>query len=205
MTSTRTLVRTVVRPATVADVPGIAEVVRAAYQEHVPELDARHPGYLTDLLDVGSRLATGTVLVAEAGGTFTGTVTLHLDGSPAGSAGPPCSAVVRALAVDPAARSQGTARALMRSLIAYAMRGGADELCVRTPPFMTPAVALFESLGFRPEPALGGPGTMLAYRLRLTGGRPATVRRLHRVNAQAPWPVRRHGDELLTPVWIAGR
>lgn len=198
MTPTLSLVRTVVRPATAADVPGIAEVVRAAFQQQAPELDTRHPGYVTDLLDVRSRLATGTVLVAEADGTLTGTITLHLDASPQHRA------VVRALAVDPAARGRGTGRALMRSLIARAMRGGADELCVRTPQFMTPAVALFESLGFRPEPGLGGPGSMLAYRLRLTGGRP-TVHRLHRVNAQAPWPVRQHGDELLTPLWIAGR
>jgi ribosomal protein S18 acetylase RimI-like enzyme len=205
MTPTLSLVRTVVRPATLADVPGIAEVIRAAYEEHAPVLDARHPGYLTDLGDVESRLATGTVLVAEAGGTLTGTVTLHLDASPEGVARPRHRAVVRALAVDPEARGQGTARALMRSLIAHAMRAGADELCVRTPPFMTAAVALFESLGFEPEAALGGSGAMLAYRLRLTGGRPAARHRLHRINAQAPWPVRRHGDELVSPVWMAGR
>jgi predicted N-acetyltransferase YhbS len=125
--------------------------------------------------------------------------------------------VGRALAVDPAARAQGTARALVSAVIARAMRAGADELCLHTGEFMTAAVALYEALGFRRDPAhdleatehlgISGaePVTMLAYRLRLTGGRPATVHRLHRVNPQAPWPARRHGTEILMPVWLAGR
>src|SRR5262245_16375953 len=201
MTSVSTMVRpstqTGVRVATPHDVPRIAEVLRAAYDEYAPVLDGRYPGYLGDLLGVEPRLATGTVLVAEAGDTVTGTVTLHLDGA---------RAVVWALAVDPDARGQGTARALMCAAIARAMRAGADELGLHTGEFMTAAVALFESLGFQRDPVLDAAVVdMVAYRLRLSGGRPATARRLHRVNPQAPWPVRRHGDELLTPVWLAGR
>jgi len=213
-TPTPTPTRTVVRAATRDDVPRIAEVIWAAYEEFAPVLGAIYPGYLADLLDVEVRLTTGTVLVAEVDGAIAGTATLYTDAAPAGLGWPHGWAVGRALAVDPAARGQGTARALVSAVIARAMRAGADELCLHTGEFMTAAVALYEALGFRRDPAhdleatehlgIAGaePVTMLAYRLRLTGGRPAAMRRLP---TQAPWPARRHGSEILTPVWLAGR
>jgi ribosomal protein S18 acetylase RimI-like enzyme len=214
MTPVHTPTRTVVRAATRDDVPRIADVIWAAYQEFAPALGAVYPAYLTDLLDVEVRLTSGTVLVAEADGSVTGTATLYADAAREGFGWPRGWALSRALAVDPEARGQGTATALVRAVIARAMRAGADELCLHTAEFMTAAIDLYESLGFRRDPAhdfdatdyLGiegaEPVTLLAYRLRLTGGRPAALRRLP---TQAPWPARRHGAEILTPIWLAGR
>jgi GNAT superfamily N-acetyltransferase len=214
MTPVLSPTRTVVRVATRDDVPRIAEVIWAANQEFAPVLGAVHPAYLTDLLDVEVRLTSGTVLVAETDGTVTGTATLYSDAGEGGSGWPQGWALSRALAVDPDARGHGTATALVRAVIARAMRVGADELCLHTADFMTAAIALYESLGFRRDPAhdfdatdyLGidgaEPVNLLAYRLRLTGGRPAALRRLP---THAPWPARQHGDEILTPFWLAGR
>ena len=212
-----TQIRALVRQATRYDIPAIAQVTRAAYQEYVPVLGPLYPGYLADLLAVDQRFAEGTVLVAEVDGCIAGTATLYTDARHAGPGWPRSWAAGRALAVDPAVRGQGVARALVRDITARAMRAGADELCLHTGEFMTATVALYEAHGFQRDPAYdrdapghldvpgAGPVTMIAYRLRLTGGRPATVHRLHRVNAQAPWPARRHGTEILTPVWLAGR
>jgi GNAT superfamily N-acetyltransferase len=181
MTPLPTLTRTLVRGATRDDVPRIADVIWAAYQEFAPVLGAIYPGYLADLLDVEVRLTSGTVLVGEVDGTVTGTATLYTDAAEGGFGWPQGWAVGRALGVDPDARGQGTARALVRAVIARAMRAGADELCLHTGEFMTAAIALYESLGFRRDPAhdlevtdhLGiegaEPVTLLAYRLRLTG------------------------------------
>jgi len=214
MTPVLSPTRTDVRVATRDDVPRIADVIWAAYQEFAPDLGAVYPGYLADLLDVEVRLTSGTVLVAEVDGTITGTATLHTDAADGCFTWPQGWALARALAVDPDARGHGTAKALVRAVIARAMRAGADELCLHTGEFMTAAIALYESLGFRRDPAhdfevterLGidgvEPVTLHAYRLRLTGGRPAALRRLP---TQAPWPAREHGAEILTPVWLAGR
>src|SRR5262245_18804442 len=181
MTPRPTLTRTLVRVATRDDVPRIADVIRGAYQEFAPVLGAIYPGYLADLLDVEVRLTRGVVLVGEVDGTVTGTTTLYTDAAEGGFGWPQRWVVGRALAVDPDAPGQGTAKALVRAVIARAMRAGADELCLHTGEFMTAAIALYESLGFRRDPAhdlevtdhLGiegaEPVTLLAYRLRLTG------------------------------------
>jgi ribosomal protein S18 acetylase RimI-like enzyme len=210
-------IRASVREATPDDIPAIAAVIRAAYREHAPALGALYQDYLDDLLALDQRFADGTVLVAELDGRVVGTATLYTDARRAGFGSPDGRATGRALAVEPDARGHGVARALVHDVVARAMRGGADELCLHTAEFMTAAVALYEAQGFQRDPAYdrpvtghlgaGGaePVTVLAYRMRLTGGRPATVRRLHRVNPQAPWPARRQGGAILTPVWLAGR
>jgi len=214
MTPVLSPTRTVVRVATRDDVPRIADVIWAAYQEFAPVLGAVYPGYLADLLDVEVRLTSGTVLVAETDGAVTGTATLYTDAAQGDFGWPHGWALGRALAVDPDARGHGTAKALARAVIARAMRAGADDLCLHTGEFMTAAIALYESLGFRRDPghdfdateylgiAGAEPVNLLAYRLRLTGGRPAALRRLP---TQAPWPARRHGAEILTPAWLAAR
>src|SRR5262245_60038411 len=188
MTPVLSPTRTVVRVATRDDVPRIADVIWAAYQEFAPDLGAVYPAYLADLLDVEVRLTSGTVLVAEADGSVTGTATLYTEAPRGGSGWPQGWALGRALAVDPDARGHGTAKSLVRAVIARAMRAGADELCLHTGEFMTAAVALYESLGFRRDPAhdfevtarlgLDGvePVTLHAHRPRLHGGCPPRPR-----------------------------
>ena len=202
-----------IRVATRHDIPQITEVTRRAYEEFAPILGDIFPHYLADLMDVGSRLSAGTVLVAETGGRVVGTATLYTDGGRTGFGWPRGCAVIRAVAVDPEARGLGAARALVQACTERALRAGRDELCLHTAEFMTAAIALYESHGFRRDPdfdaeaaehvGVDGPDlvAIVAYRRRLTAGRPAALRK---VPAQAPWPLRRLGERLVMPAWVAG-
>lgn len=202
-----------IRVATRHDIPQITEVTRRAYDEFAPALGDAFPHYLADLLDVRSRLRTGVVLVAEAGGRVVGTATLDTDGGRTGFRWPRGWAVIRAVAVAPEARGLGAGNALVRACTERALRAGRDELCVHTAEFMTEAIALYESHGFRRDPdfdvetnehlGVDGPDPVevAAYRRRLTAGRPTALRK---VPAQAPWPLRRLGERLVKPAWVAG-
>jgi ribosomal protein S18 acetylase RimI-like enzyme len=202
-----------IRVATRHDIPQITEVTRRAYQEFAPAFGDAFPHYLADLLDVRSRLRTGAVLVAESGGRVVGTATLDADGGRTGYCWPRGWAVIRAVAVDPEARGLGAGDALVRACTERALRAGRDELCLHTAEFMTAAVALYERHGFRRDPdfdveatehlGVEGPDpvAVVAYRRRLTAGRPAALRK---VPAQAPWPLRRLGERLVMPAWVAG-
>jgi ribosomal protein S18 acetylase RimI-like enzyme len=202
-----------IRVATRHDILQITEVTRRAYDEFAPTLGDTFPHYLADLLDVRRRLRTGVVLVAEAGGRVVGTATLDTDGGRTGFRWPRGSAVIRAVAVAPEARGLGAGNALIQACTERALRAGRDELCLHTAEFMTEAIALYERHGFRRDPDLDvettehlgvdGPDPVAgaAYRRRLTAGRPATLRR---VPAQAPWPLRRLGERLVMPAWVAG-
>jgi uncharacterized RmlC-like cupin family protein/GNAT superfamily N-acetyltransferase len=104
--------------------------------------------WLRDVVDP----AGGTALGAHVGGRLVGTARLHLDGTypvplPPGAAG------VRAVAVDPSVRRIGVASALMAECEARARTAGATALHLHTAPFMHAAVALYERLGYRPDPA----------------------------------------------------
>jgi ribosomal protein S18 acetylase RimI-like enzyme len=85
----------------------------------------------------------------------------------------PTWAAVRCLAVDPAWRGRGIARALMNELIARARRDGAPLVFLHSLPTMTSAIKLYTNLGFVPIPernfriAGGGPTAALAFRLDL--------------------------------------
>jgi ribosomal protein S18 acetylase RimI-like enzyme len=200
-----------IRVARRHDIPGIAEVIRRAYQEFAPILGDIYPPYLADLLDVRARMAAGVVLVAEAGGRIVGTASLYADGGVAGFGWPSGWAVVRAVAVDPDARGRGAGHALMQECTRRTLRAGRDELCLHTAEFMTAAIALYEAHGFGRDPRFDveatehfgvdgcDPVPVVAYRRRLTSGRPA---RRARVPAQAPWPLRRIGDRLAMPAWV---
>ena len=85
------------------------------------------------------------------------------------------------MAVDPGQRGRGTARALMRDCASRARAAGARELVLQTGGFMTAAIGLYESLGFRRDPDFDGsasrhygvPGAeevrLVAYRQHLGG------------------------------------
>ncbi len=142
-----------VRQATRYDIPAIAQVIRAAYQEYAPVLGPLYPGYLADLLAVDRRFAEGTVLVAEVDGA-----------SPAPPPSTPTPAGRSRLAPQAGPRG-GRWRSTRPSAAkaspgrwsgpssARAMRAGADELCLHTGEFMTAAVALYEAHGFQRDPA----------------------------------------------------
>ena len=139
-----------VRAARPEEGGAVAALLRDTYTAFAGELppDLLH-AWLDDVLDPQA----ATTLVALVDGTLAGTARLHLAGTyavplPAGSAG------VRAVAVAPAFRRAGVARALMAACAERARAAGATALHLHTAPFMTAAVALYASLGYRRDPAV---------------------------------------------------
>jgi GNAT superfamily N-acetyltransferase/quercetin dioxygenase-like cupin family protein len=170
-----------VRDAGGSDLPAVRRVLLAAYQEYATALPPAVFGrYLAEILDVEDRFGSGRLLVAEHGGRVVGTVTYYDDAATEGLGWPAGWAGLRALGVAPSARGLGVGRALVDACRRRALAAGAPALTLHTGGFMTAAVALYERMGFRRDPAydfdatsrlrLGGvrPVPILAYRLDLT-------------------------------------
>jgi ribosomal protein S18 acetylase RimI-like enzyme len=169
-----------VRDARLPDRQAIRNVLLAAYREYAAVVPPAIFGpYLADLLDLDARARDGRLLVAGHGGRVAGTVTYHPDAAAEGFGWPAGWAGLRALGVDPAARGRGIGRALVEACQARAEAAGAPVLCLHTASFMTAAVRLYETAGFRREPTHdldvgphlrpeAGPSVrILAYRLDL--------------------------------------
>ena len=173
-------------------------VLLAAYQEYATaSLPAVFGRYLAEILDVEGRFGSARLLVAGHGGRVVGTVTYYDDAAAEGPGWPAGWAGLRALGVEPPARRAGHRPGPGRGLPpAGFAAAGAPVLCLHTGGFMTAAVALYEPMGYRRDPAhdfdatsrlrLGGvrPVPILAYRLDLTrhhakehDGRPGSRRR----------------------------
>jgi GNAT superfamily N-acetyltransferase len=176
---------TLVREATASDRRAVRAVLLAAYREYAASLPPAVFGpYLADILDLDAREDAGRLLVAERAGRVVGAVTWYGDAAAEGLGWPSGWAGLRALGVDPAARGHGVGRALVEACRRRALAAGAPALCLHTAGFMTAAVALYEAMGFRRDPAfdfevaghlrVGGiqPVRILAYRLDLPHDRP---------------------------------
>jgi ribosomal protein S18 acetylase RimI-like enzyme len=172
-----------VRDARTSDRRGIRGVLLAAYREYATVLPPAVFGpYLADILDLDARERDGRLLVAEHAGRVAGTVTYYDDAAAEGLGWPSGWAGLRALGVDPAVRGLGIGRALVEACRERAGAAGATVLCLHTAGFMTAAVALYESMGFRRVPSLdfevtsrdrlegAQPVRILAYRLDLPTG-----------------------------------
>jgi GNAT superfamily N-acetyltransferase len=144
-----------IRPAEPADHARVREVLIAAYLQYrdvlAPELLA---AYLADLVDLDARTSAADLLVAEADGRVVGTATFYADARDEGYGWPAGWAGIRAVGVHPSARGLGAGRVLVHACIERARALGTGTICLHTADFMTAAVALYESLGFRREPSL---------------------------------------------------
>jgi ribosomal protein S18 acetylase RimI-like enzyme len=111
--------------------------------------------YLETLRDAADRAHHSELLVAWDGetGQVLGTVSFVRSGSAYADVARDGEAEFRMLAVDPAARGRGLGRVLVQECVARAQAAGARRLLLSTRAIMTPAVALYESMGFvrRPE------------------------------------------------------
>jgi GNAT superfamily N-acetyltransferase len=138
-----------VRDAVPADYPAIREVLIAAYRQYAEllSLDIFSP-YLADVLDLDKHARYGRMIVVEVDGWICGFGAFYPDstvqdvGFPVGWAGG------RALAVHPAARGHGVARALLATCERLARETGAPVFAFHTASFMTKAIALYERLGY---------------------------------------------------------
>ena len=177
-----------VRDAVPADYPAIREVLIAAYRQYADRLslDFFSP-YLADVLDLDKHARYGRLIVVEVDGWISGFGAFYPDttvqdvGFPAGWAGG------RALAVHPAARGHGVARALIATCERLARETGAPVFAFHTASFMTTAIALYERLGYCRAPEFDFD---LAARYRRFGAAPvmsiAYLRRLTPAPASVP-------------------
>jgi GNAT superfamily N-acetyltransferase len=94
------------------------------------------------------------VIVAEMDGSPAGTITFYPEGGYYDEKVPSDWACLRTLAVLPTARGQGVGRALMKECLSRARSLGRTRMLLHTLPFMSAAIALHESLGFKRAPEL---------------------------------------------------
>jgi GNAT superfamily N-acetyltransferase len=151
----QTMAPSTIRPATLADIGALRDLVAAAnepYRGTVPSsfLD----GYLASALDVRSRLQEGEVFAAESDDRIVGTITFYLDANDEGApiAFPARTAGIRVTAVAPSARGLGIGRMLVETCIRRALETESDSIALHTAAFMTSAVALYEKAGFQRVP-----------------------------------------------------
>jgi ribosomal protein S18 acetylase RimI-like enzyme len=142
-----------VRGTSPADHAAIRAVVIAAYGQYAdlvpPDIFA---AYLADLLDLETHASHGPLFVAEADEQICGYAAFYPDASVQGVGWPSGWASGRALAVHPAARGYGVARALIATGERLAQDGGSPVLAFHTHSYMTSAIALYERLGYRRVP-----------------------------------------------------
>jgi GNAT superfamily N-acetyltransferase len=142
-----------IRGAESADYGAIRDVVIAAYAQYEdvlgPEMFSR---YLADLLDLETHASYGRLLVAEAEEGIRGFAAFYPDASVQGFGLPSGWAGGRALAVHPAAREHGVARALLATTERLAREAGAPVFAFHTASFMTGAISLYGRLGYRRAP-----------------------------------------------------
>jgi GNAT superfamily N-acetyltransferase len=130
-----------VRLAAPEDALAIAEVLRAAFAEYAAEYTPEALAATTPPGDViAGRMGEGPVWVAVMEGALAGTV----------AAAPRAEGLyVRSMAALPAARGLGVGPLLFGEIERYAGEHGFARLFLSTTPFLTRAIRLYESLGFR--------------------------------------------------------
>ncbi|MGH8572117.1 MAG: GNAT family N-acetyltransferase [Gammaproteobacteria bacterium] len=138
-----------VRSAVAADLPAVHRIVDAAYAEFEPWLTpanwVRMTGNIAKVVEPG---APGRLRVGQLGDQLAGTVTYLPPGPKDYQRVPPEWAVIRVLAVDPALRGRGVARALTEDCLAMARADHAPAVGLHTAEMMVAARALYEGAGF---------------------------------------------------------
>lgn len=156
---------TVVRPAEPSELPEVGALTVAAYEQYRTCMpDRLWEAYAAELADAAGRAERATVLVAVREDGLVGTATVGPATDDEGALH------LRMVAVAPDARRSGAGRALMDAAIAFARARGARTLVWNTVSFMDDAKALYERLGYEPDPdvvGLGGDVSLLTYRLAL--------------------------------------
>jgi ribosomal protein S18 acetylase RimI-like enzyme len=124
------------RPATAADVPRLAALVRAAYAHYVERL-GEPPRPMTD--DYAEVVRTRRVTVAERGGEIVGLVVLGVDDE---------GFFVDNVAVDPSHQGIGVGKALLEHAELEALEEGFDSIYLFTHEAMVENLALYARTGY---------------------------------------------------------
>ncbi len=143
-----------IRDARVDEIDVAGAIVRAAYMD----FETVYPGeswerYITMVGELRPVHGEGQIIVAEQGRELIGCITFYADGSRSGQGDWPAgwAGVVR-LAVLPAARRAGVARALVEESLRRARERGASTLALHTTEWMAVARAMYERMGFQRVP-----------------------------------------------------
>jgi ribosomal protein S18 acetylase RimI-like enzyme len=141
-----------IRLAEEADVRAVGDLTVRAYVDggYVTEQD----GYTSQLRAAEDRRRAAELWVATVSGAVCGTVTFCPPGSVYRELAGPGDGEFRMLAVDPAARGRGLGRALVRRCAERCEELGLPGLVLCSLEEMTPAHALYRSLGFSRDPEL---------------------------------------------------
>ena len=140
------------RPARSADLQRVADLTVQAYLDE-GLLEPDDP-YVAELTDAAGRMSGAELWVAEIGNQVVGAVTFCPPGSTYRELGGDGEGEFRMLAVDPAARGRGVARALVRRCLSRSGDLGLHALVLCSMPAMRAAHRLYESLGFRRDESL---------------------------------------------------
>jgi ribosomal protein S18 acetylase RimI-like enzyme len=124
------------RPATLADVPRLTDLVRAAYAHYVERLGGP-PRPMTD--DYAEVVRTHRVIVAERGGKILGLVVLGVSDE---------GFFVDNVAVDPSHQGIGVGKALLGHAESAARDAGFDSIHLYTHERMVENLALYERIGY---------------------------------------------------------
>ncbi len=159
-----------IRNATEKELKRVANVIKEAYEEYAVNFSPEGwRGYSENIQDVASRFGKAEILVAVKARKIVGTLTLYPNGKdndwPARWAG------LRLLAVAPAYRGQGIARALMDKAIARSRKRGSTTIGLHTTEMMAVAQQIYIRMGFARAPRYDfhpRPGmTVMAYKMPL--------------------------------------
>jgi ribosomal protein S18 acetylase RimI-like enzyme len=124
------------RPATAADVPRLAELVRAAYGHYVERIGGP-PRPMTD--DYAQVVRTHTVIVAEREGEIAGLLVLGISDE---------GFYIDNVAVDPSHQGSGVGRALLERAESAARDAGFDSIYLFTHERMAENLALYSRIGY---------------------------------------------------------
>jgi ribosomal protein S18 acetylase RimI-like enzyme len=130
----------IIRPARVADVLALEDIVERAYQVYIERI-GRRPGPMDDDYGLLVRSAEPDIFVAEdSAGAVCGLIVLE----PA-----PDHVLIANVAVNPDLQRGGIGRALLAYAEEFAMGRGVDELRLYTNVTMTENQRLYRRLGYR--------------------------------------------------------
>lgn len=164
---------TIVRKATAKDDQAIGQILvnayQTAYSRKMPEV-VLPPERITDLLDVGTKRETATVLVCERSGTVIGTVTIFKPDAPQSQAWLENAADLRYLATHVDMHGQGFSKLLLDQAETIARdEWKVDAICLHVRRGAVGVAKIYESRGYirAPEGDLDRPYVLLdGYTLR---------------------------------------
>ena len=136
-----------IRPATIADLPAIANIVDQAYRHYIARI-GKPPGPMLD--DYAARVSEGAVWVLEEAGVIAAIIVLL----PA-----PNYLLLDNIAVSPARQGLGLGRRLLAFAEAEALRRGYREIRLYTHETMVENQRLYASIGYEET----GRGTEAGY------------------------------------------